>query len=137
MEILAILILVYACKKAWDDSRSGAKKSRAAYMKRADRNHPDMPKSRRASHAARHDLGYALSQIGHGFPQARHGFGAGWNEGRRAHVQAMAEGQRARTEHLETRAGLIPQLADYRRRQQAAIEQIRSGGTSQQAEEVP
>jgi len=127
MEVILFFVLVYAAKRGWDDAKSGAAKSRAAYMKRADAKHPDMPKSRRTAHALRHDFGYALSQVAQGFPQVRHGFGAGWHEGRQAHAQARAEYERAKTDHLETRAGLIPDLTDYRRRQKEALERIRSG----------
>jgi hypothetical protein len=86
-----------------------------------------MPKGKRAAHAARHDLGWALSQLGHAFPATRHGFAQGWHTSREAHHQAMLGRQEAKTRHLETKAGLIPQLAEYRERQRAALEQIRSG----------
>ncbi len=134
MEILAIMILAYAIRKAWADSRSGAKKSRAAYMKRADARYPGMPKSKRAAHAARHDLGYGLSQFLRGFPQARHGFGAGWHEGRQAHAIARAEREKAKAGHLETRARLIPDVDGYRKRQRAALDRIRGGATPEEPE---
>ena len=127
MEILFVFVLVYAGKHAWDQAWDAWRKSRSAYMGRADKRYPDMPKSRRAGHALRHDLGYGLSQAGHGFPQARHGFAAGWHQGRQAHAQVRAERERAKAEHLETRARLIPDLREYRRRQKAALELIRRG----------
>ena len=96
-------------------------------MSRADKRFPDMPKSRRAGHALRHDLGYGLSQAWHGFPQARHGFASGWHRGRQAHAQARAERERAKAENLEARARLIPDLREYRKRQKEALEQIRRG----------
>lgn len=137
MEVLLFFVLAYAAKKGWDDAWAAWRKSRAAYMARADRNHPHMPKAKRAGHAARHDLGYGLSQVVHGFPQARHGFAEGWHQGRRAHAHALAGAQKAKAEHLEARAGLIPQVREYRRRQKEALEEIRrqqqgegTGGTS-------
>jgi hypothetical protein len=127
MELLVLLIIVYACRQAVTDTKHAAGKSRKAYMKSADSRFPGMPRGKRAAHAARHDLGFGLGQVRHGFPQARHGFTQGWHESRQAHVQAMAGAQKAKTEHLETRAGLAPQLREYRARQQAALEQIRGG----------
>ena len=128
MEILFVFILLYAGKHAWDQAWGAWRKSRSAYLDRADKRHPDMPKSRRAGHALRHDLGYGLSQAAHGFPQVRHGFASGWHQGRQAHAQVRAERERAKAEHLETRARLIPDLIEYRRRQKKALEQIRAGG---------
>lgn len=125
MEILLFFVLIYAAKRGWDDARGAWRKSRSAYMTRADRNHPHMPEAKRAGHAVRHDLGYAASQVRHGFPQARHGFAEGWHKGRQAHDQARAASQKAKTERIEGRARLIPDLRDYRRRQQQAMDEIR------------
>jgi hypothetical protein len=130
MEILALLIIVYALKHAITDTKGAAKKSHEAYLKSADKRFPGMPKGKRAAHAARHDLGWGLSQLGHGFPASRHGFAQGWHESRQAHVQAMTEAKRAKTEHLEAKAGAVPQLREYQTRRQAALEQIRSGKAS-------
>lgn len=127
MEVILFFVLVYAAKKAWDDSKKGAAKSRQAYMARAAAKHPGMPRSRQVAHAARHDAGHVLSQLFRGFPNGRHGFASGWHEGRQAHAHARAEHQRAKAEHLETRASLIPDLAAYRARQKAALERIRRG----------
>lgn len=127
MEVILFFVLVYAAKRAWDDTMKGAAKSRQAYMARAAARHPGMPRSRQVAHAARHDAGHVLSQLFRGFPNARHGFASGWHEGRQAHAHARAEHQRAKAEHLETRASLIPDLTSYRARQKAALEQIRRG----------
>src|SRR6185437_6485117 len=104
-------VLVYAVKRAWDDGKKGAAKSRQAYMKRAAKRYPGMSRRQASRHALRHDIGHALSQLFRGFPNARHGFAAGWHEGRQAHAHARAEHQRAKADHLETRARLIPDLA--------------------------
>jgi len=127
MELLVLLIIVYACRQAVTDTKHAASKSRGAYMKSADKRFPGMPQGKRAAHAARHDAGWGASQLGHGFPQARHGFAQGWHESRQAHDQAMAGARKAKTERLETRAGLIPQLREYQARQRKALEQIRGG----------
>ena len=127
MELLVLLIIVYACRQAVTDTKHAASKSRGAYMKSADKRFPGMPRGKRAAHAARHDAGYAAGQVRHGFPQTRHGFATGWHQSRQAHATALAGAQKAKTEHLETRAGLAPQLREYRARQQKALEQIRGG----------
>jgi chemotaxis protein histidine kinase CheA len=133
MEVVVFCFVLWlATQKALEYTRAGAAKSRKAYMKRAAKNHPHMPKGKRAGHALRHDLGYAASQVRHGFPQARHGFAAGWHQGRQAHAQALAGREKAKAEHLETRARLIPDLREYRRRQKEALERIRTGGTPQE-----
>ncbi len=139
MEILALLIIIYACRQAVTDTRKASRKSRDAYMKSADARFPGMPKGKRAAHAARHDLGFGLGQARHGFPQARNGFVTGWHQSRQAHVQAMAEAQKAKTEHLETRAGLIPRVREYQARQQKALAQIRGGqpGTQTTGDDAP
>lgn len=133
MEILALLIIVYALKHAITDTKGAAKRSREAYLKSADKRFPDMPKGKRAAHAARHDLGWGLSQAGHGLPATRHGFMTGWHQSREAHHRAMLGRQAAKTAHLETRAGAVGQLKEYRARQQAALEEYRSGKASGKA----
>jgi hypothetical protein len=142
MGILLVLVLIYATKSAWDDTRSAWGKSRSSYMKNAKKRFPGMSKSRRTGHAVRHDLGYGLSQLLHGFPQARHGFMSGWHQGRKAHAEALAGREKAKAEHLETRARLMPDLRDYRRRQKEALDRIRGdepgeGSEPEPAEEVP
>ncbi len=127
MEVFLFFVLVYAAKRAWDDARQGAAKSRKAYMKRAAKKYPGMPRRQASRHALKHDIGHALSQAFRGFPNARHGFAAGWHEGRQAHAHARAGHQRAKAEHLETRASLVPDLTGYRERQKAALERIRRG----------
>ena len=127
MEIIFVLLFLYAGKHAWDQAWDAWRKSRSAYMDHASAKYPGMSGRRQAGHAMRHDLGYGLSQVAHGFPQARHGFAAGWHQGRQAHAQVRAERERAKAEHLETRARLIQDLREYRRRQRAALEQIRRG----------
>jgi len=127
MEVILFFVLVYAAKKAWDDSKLGAAKSRKAYMARAAKKYPGMSGRQASRHALRHDIGHVLSQLFRGFPNARHGFASGWHEGRQAHAQARAGHQRAKAEHLEARARLIPDLTSYRARQKAALERIRAG----------
>jgi hypothetical protein len=116
MELLAFLILAYAIKSAIDDTRGALHKSRTASA------------SGQSGHAGvfRHDLGFYANQIVHGFPQARHGFMRGWDQASKAHNEAMAGRQKAKTDRLEHHAGLIPQLTDYRTRQQAALTKIQA-----------
>jgi len=116
MELFAFLILAYAIKSAVEDARAALRKSRT------DAAGGKSPPSR-----FRHDAGFHANQLAGGFPEARHGFARGWHEASKAHAEAMAGRQKARTEQLEHHVGLLPQLADYRTRQQKALEQIRGG----------
>jgi hypothetical protein len=126
MDLIALIIIIYAVKTAVEDARKAWRKSRSAYMGSAARRFPDAPKGRRAAWAARHDLGYASSQVLQGFPAARHGFASGWHAGQTEKHERRAARERAKAEHLEARARLAPDMADSRARQQAAAEQIRT-----------
>jgi hypothetical protein len=118
--IIAIII-AYAVFKAWEDARAHFRSSKAANRKAS----AGKSKTRRAASAVHHDAGYWASQVLHGFPQARHGFAAGWHAGRQAQAEGNAVRQKAKTEHLEGRARLIPELSEHRRRQQEAMDRIR------------
>ena len=126
MSLLVVFILVYACKNAIDDARQGWRKSRAAYMASADERFPDMPKGQRAAHAARHDAGYWTGQLVRAFPVLRHSLAAGWHKGRQAQAEGQIARERARAEHLETRARLVPEITAWRERQRKALERIRA-----------
>jgi hypothetical protein len=121
MELLAFLILVYAVKKAIDDTRGALRKSRAAAAQ--------SPGGGQLARLFKHDFGFLANQLANGFPTARHGFMRGWHQASQAHTEAMAGRQKAKTEQLEHHAGLVPQLADYRTRQQAALERIQAPQT--------
>jgi hypothetical protein len=96
MELISILLIMYAFKKAWEDAKNGYSKSKAAYTASADQRYPNAPKSKRVALAAGHDIGYWTGQLAHGFPVARHGLSAGWNAGRQAQEQSKAARQRAK-----------------------------------------
>lgn len=119
------LVLTYALKKGWEDARTHYQTSKAAHMARAQARRPGTGRARRTAAAARHDLGYTASQIIHGFPQVRHGIAAGWHTGRTASVQLQAARQKAKADHLQTRATLLPEIREHIRRQQEAADQIR------------
>lgn len=125
LELVFLYLLVCGVKKAWDDTKAAWGKSRKAYTKRAKDRYPSMPKSRRVAHAARHDAGYGLSQLLHGFPQSRHGFAQGWHEGRQAHIQARTEMERARAGHAEARRDGLSDIEALRQRRREALEEIR------------
>lgn len=125
MEFLAILLIVYAVKKATEDSGAAWRKSKAAYMRSANERFPNAPKSRRAAQALRHDLGYWSAETFRGFPAARHGFAAGWHSAKGEQAQRKAARELAKAEHLEARADAAPQVAAFRRRQSAARERLR------------
>jgi hypothetical protein len=126
MELLVIIIFIYAVKSAVDDTRSALRNSRDAYGKSADLRFPGAGKSRRTARAARHDAGFWAGQAAHGFPAARHGLAAGWHAGRQAQAEGRAERERAKTEHLETRVRLIPEIREHFLRQSQALAQIRA-----------
>ena len=119
--ILAIII-AYAIKKAAEEGHLHWQSSKAA-NRRSTRGRPVR---KRAASAVQHDVGYWIHEVTHGFPRARHGLASGWHAGRTAQIQGTAARQQAKTEHLETRAGLIQQIRDHRQRQEKALEQIRA-----------
>lgn len=125
MQIIVILILLYAIKSAVDDTRVAYGKSKSAYMRRADEKFPHMPRSRRAAHAARHDIGYWGGQVLHGFPSARHGLAAGYHAGRKAQAEQREARERAKAEHLETRVRTGSRIAEFRERQAEALARLR------------
>lgn len=125
MEIIAILIIIYALKKGVDDAKSHFGKSKAA--SRSQSAAKSGPK--RTAAALHHDTGYWASQLLHGFPPARHGFASGWHAGRQAHEQGKAVREKAKADHLDTRRRLIPEIQEHRKRQQAALEEIRKAQT--------
>ncbi len=124
MELLGFLIIVaLASRYVIKDTRAALQKSRAA----SSSGQPGT--GRRHARTFRHDLGFHANQVTHGFPVARHGFMRGWDQASKAHAEAMAGRQQARTDRLEHRAGLVPQLTDYRARQQAALTRIQASQT--------
>ena len=125
LELVILYLLVRGAAEAWKETKAAWGKSRKAYTSSAGRRYPGASPRRRVAQAARHDLGYGLSQLLHGFPTARHGFAQGWNEGRQAHVQARTAREQARTEHAETHAGALAQWRDLRERRKEAQEEIR------------
>lgn len=130
--ILAIII-TYAIKKAADDAHGHWQSSKAG-NRRSTRG---QKVSRRAASAVQHDVGYWTHQVTHGFPQVRHGLAAGWHGGRTAQAQGNAARQQARTEHLEHRARLIPEIREHRRRQQEALDQIRAAQQTEDPDAAP
>jgi hypothetical protein len=84
MDLIVLIIFIYAISKALKDARAGWRKSKGAYMRSVDARFPSLPKPRRAARAAQHDLGYWTAHALRGFPHARRGFAAGWQEGRQA-----------------------------------------------------
>jgi len=139
MEAVIVAWVFYlAIRQAHDSAKAAFKSSRKAYMKRAAKKHPGKSRSRQAASALRHDLGYGLAQLLRGFPVARHGFAQGWHEARKAHAEALAGREKAKTERAESLAGLIEEIRQYRERQAQAAERARTsaaGGTSEGSEE--
>jgi len=84
MDLIVLIIFIYAISKALKDARAAWRKSKGAYMRSVDARFPSLPKPRRAARAAQHDLGYWTAHALRGFPHARRGFAAGWQEGRQA-----------------------------------------------------
>lgn len=127
--ILAVVI-AYAIKKAAEGAHVHWQSSKTA-NRRSTRG---QPVRRRAASAVQHDVGYWVQQVVNGFPQIRHGLAAGWHAGRTAQAQGNAARQQARTEHLEHRARLIPEIREHRRRQEEALRQIRAAAQPGPAE---
>lgn len=123
MEALILAIIItWAIKKAVESSHLHWQSSKAA-NRRASRG---QPVRKRAASAIQHDAGYWAHQVLNGFPQARDGLAAGWHAGRTAQAQGAAARQRARTEHLEGRAGLVAEIREHQRRQDEALGRIRA-----------
>lgn len=123
MEALIIAaIIAYAVKKAAENGHLHWQGAKAA-SRRGTRG---QALRRRVASAVRHDTGYWAHQALNGFPQVRNVLADGWHAGRTAQQQGRAERMRARTEHLEGRVRLIPELREHRRRQDEALQQIRA-----------
>lgn len=123
MEALILAIIItYAIKKAVEEGKLHWQKSKGA--NRSSTHGQSIPK--RAASAAQHDIGYWANQLFSGFPTARHGFSNGWLAGRTAQTESHAAREKAKADHLEKRAGLIPELREHRRRQDEALERIRA-----------
>jgi hypothetical protein len=132
MELLVIIIFIYAVHSAVEDTKSALRKSRGAYASSAAVRFPNAPKSRRVASAARHDAGFWLGQAAHVFPAARHGLAAGWHAGRQAQDEGRAARAAAKADHLETRVRLIPEVRAHVARQRAALEQLRAEREAQE-----
>ena len=120
--LILVIIITYAIKKAAEESHQHWQGSKAANRKASK----GKPVRKRAASAVQHDTGYWLHQVLTGFPQARHGLAAGWDAGRKAQQQGAEARRKARTEHLERQARLIPEIRDHLRRQAEAMERIRA-----------
>lgn len=123
MAALLLIIVVYAASRAlWEQT----KRDMAAWRRRPAR--PARP-GRFAAWWRRHmtagNAGYWGHQAGHGFPTARHGLHDGWTRGREAHQRAMAGIAQNRAERAEGRAEHEPLMAEFRRRRDAALEDIK------------
>jgi len=125
VQLIVLIIFIYAAKSAWEDARKAWRTSKTAYMKSADARFPGAPKSRRAAWAIRHDAGYWASQLANGLPSARHGFAAGWHQGRDAQTAARTAREEARTRRLENQADHAERLSGFRERQQDALRRWR------------
>jgi len=125
MQLIILIIFIYAAKSAWEDAHKAWRTSKTSYMKSADARFPGAPKSRRAAWALRHDAGYWAAQAAQAFPTARHGLAAGWHEGRAAQADARAAREEARTRRLENQAGHAERLSGFRERQQEALRRWR------------
>lgn len=122
MEALILAIIIaYAVKKAAEDAHLHWQKSKAA--NRSSTKGKSIPK--RAASAAHHDTGYWAHQVLNGFPQIRNGLADGWHAGRKAQAEGAQRRNKARTEHLEQRAGVAEQIREHRKRQDEALERIR------------
>lgn len=119
-QILLVILIVYAVRKAIGDTRTMWRKSRAAWT--AAR--PSAP--RKSAVVMRHDAGYFASQAVHGFPVARHGLAAGWHAGRKAQEEGRAQRAKAKADHLDTRVRLAGEIRGHLARQQEALAQIRA-----------
>jgi hypothetical protein len=132
MELLVIIVFIYAVHSAVEDTKSALRKSRDAYGATAAARFPKSPKSSRVIRAARHDAGFWAGQAAHLFPAARHGLAAGWHAGRQAQDEGRAARAAAKADHLETRVRLIPEVRAHVARQRAALEQLRAEREAQE-----
>ena len=128
MQLIVLIVFIYAAKHAWDDARKAWRTSKSSYMRSADERFPRAPRSRRAAWALRHDAGYWAAQAAHAFPTARHGLAYGWHAGRKEQAERRAAREHVKTERLEAEAVLAPQVAGFRARQRAAREKLRAFG---------
>ncbi len=118
--IIFCVILYFAVKQAASSTKAAWGKSRKAYAARA------AAAGRKPGGMLRHDLGYAAAQLRHGFPNARNGFATGWHEARKSFAGSHAGREKAKAERAESLAALIEQVREYRERQAAAAERIRT-----------
>jgi hypothetical protein len=125
MDIVVLILLIYAAKSALEDAKAAWRRSKAGYMASAGRRFPDASKSRRTGQAIRHDAGYWSGQAAHGFPVVRHGFAQGWHAGRAEQFKAREGREDAAANHLETRARVKDAIEGHRKRQQAALTKLR------------
>ena len=114
--LLFILVVAVAARSLWEQT----KRDMAAW-----RHRPAPSRGKARSRMTTGNAGYWGHQAGHGFPTARHGFMQGWHRGRQAHQKAQAGIAKSRAEHAEGRAKHEPLMAEYRRRRDAALEEIK------------
>lgn len=120
--IIFAIVLTYAVKKGaeWASEHWQGSKARNRRSTRGE----SIPK--RAGSAVQHDMGYWAHQVLHGFPQVRHGLAGGWNAGRTAQTVGKAKRHQAKTDHLESRASLLEQIREHRKRREEAWNRIRA-----------
>lgn len=124
MEALILaMIIAYAVKKAAEDAHEHWQGSKSANRGSTR----GRPARQRAASAARHDAGYWAEQVRGGFPQVRHGLYMGWHSGRLAQLEGREVRAKAKADHAQTRARVAGTVREQRRRQDEALEEIRSG----------
>lgn len=126
MELLVIIVFIYAVHRAVEDTKSALRKSRDAYGASASARFPKPAKSGRVIRAVRHDAGFWAGQAAHLFPAARHGLATGWHAGRQAQDEGRAAREAAKADRLETRVQLIPEVRAHVQRQREALEKLRA-----------
>jgi hypothetical protein len=132
MELLIIfaLAVLLAGKSGRDHARSTRQRSGGSRMRAAEASSPGgLPPRRRSMVRARHGAGWWASEALHGFPVTSTGVHAGWLANKAAADKQRAVREEARTTHLETRAERLTGLAEHRKRQQDARDQIIAAST--------
>jgi hypothetical protein len=142
MEILLLIVVVWATKGAWDHAKGTRTASRDQRMKEVAGTYPKgvLPKSRRKAAARQHAAGWWAREVRHGFPVTKTGWHAAWLAHQTTADHHKARREEARTTALETRASVLKGIPEHKKRQaeaQAELDAIREELAAQEAKGSP
>lgn len=142
MEILLLIVVVWATKGAWDHAKGARTASRDQRIAEVAKTYPKgaLPKSRRKAAARQYAAGWWAREVRHGFPVTKTGWHAAWLAHQTTADHHKARREEARTTALETRASVLKGMPDHKKRQaeaQAELDKIRGELAVQQAKGSP